>query len=74
MDGMTRDDRIGFILSRDGFAAVLYTRTTQDATARSPWTQDVDLAMAWGTRWADQLRVPCDVVRVSTSFLRAEEP
>jgi len=60
--------RVGFVLGDEGFAAVLYTRTTEDATKRTPWTPDVALATAWGA-WAERLGVPVDVVRVTTTFL-----
>lgn len=69
---MGRVVRVGFVLGDEGFAAVLYTRTTQDATKRSPWTPDVAQATAWGAQWGERLGVPVDIVRVSTAFL--EQP
>lgn len=65
--------RVGFVLSEHGFAAVLYTRTLADATTRSPWTADVDLASAWGATWAERLGVAVDIARVDTRLLAIQE-
>jgi hypothetical protein len=61
--------RVGFVLGSEGFAAVLYQRSTEDARRRGPWRATLDEATADAFAWAERLAVAVDVVRMDVRLL-----
>lgn len=66
--------RIGFVLTSQGWAAVLYDRrgaagALEGATKRSPWFRNPDSATSYGLQWGAQLGIGVDVARVDTRLL-----